>query len=194
MMLKKIIKIIRNIICLVGLICLSPLLIIAGLIIIIEDGFPVFFVQERIGLNKNIFNMIKIRTLRKNTPNIGTHELKESNMLKNGKWIRKLKLDEFPQLINVLKGDINLVGPRPGLLTQEELTQERSQRDIYRIKPGITGLAQILGYDMSDPKKLAEVDKIYVDNSNWILDLKIILATIFPPLRETIKTEFINDI
>ena len=194
MMLKKIIKIIRNIICLVGLICLSPLLIIAGLIIIIEDGFPVFFVQERIGLNKNIFNMIKIRTLRKNTPNIGTHELKESNMLKNGKWIRKLKLDEFPQLINVLKGDINLVGPRPGLLTQEELTQERSQRDIYRIKPGITGLAQILGYDMSDPKKLAKVDKIYVDNSDWILDLKIILATIFPPLRETIKTEFINDI
>ncbi len=190
MMLKKIIKIIRNIICLVGLICLSPLLIIAGLIIIIEDGFPVFFVQERIGLNKNIFNMIKIRTLRKNTPNIGTHELKESNMLKNGKWIRKLKLDEFPQLINVLKGDINLVGPRPGLLTQEELTQERSQRDIYRIKPGITGLAQILGYDMSDPKKLAEIDEAYIINKSFISDFNIIVGTFLNYPKRNLKKKF----
>ena len=190
MMLKKIIKIIRNIICLVGLICLSPLLIIAGLIIIIEDGFPVFFVQERIGLNKHIFNMIKIRTLRKNTPNIGTHELKESNMLKNGKWIRKLKLDEFPQLINVLKGDINLVGPRPGLLTQGELTQERSQRDIYRIKPGITGLAQILGYDMSDPKKLAEIDEAYIINKSFISDFNIIVGTFLNYPKRNLKKKF----
>ena len=134
--------------------------------------------------------MIKIRTLRKNTPNIGTHELKESNMLKNGKWIRKLKLDEFPQLINVLKGDINLVGPRPGLLTQEELTQERSQRDIYRIKPGITGLAQILGYDMSDPKKLAEIDEAYIINKSFISDFNIIVGTFLNYPKRNLKKKF----
>ncbi len=134
--------------------------------------------------------MIKIRTLRKNTPNIGTHELKESNMLKNGKWIRKLKLDEFPQLINVLKGDINLVGPRPGLLTQEELTQERTQRDIYRIKPGITGLAQILGYDMSDPKKLAEIDEAYIINKSFISDFNIIVGTFLNYPKRNLKKKF----
>ena len=134
--------------------------------------------------------MIKIRTLRKNTPNIGTHELKESNMLKNGKWIRKLKLDEFPQLINVLKGDINLVGPRPGLLTQGELTQERSQRDIYRIKPGITGLAQILGYDMSDPKKLAEIDEAYIINKSFISDFNIIVGTFLNYPKRNLKKKF----
>ena len=75
-----------------------------------------------------------------------------------------------------------------------ELKLEREKLNIFKIKPGISGLAQISGYDMSDPKKLAKVDKIYVDNSDWILDLKIILATIFPPLRESIKTKFINDI
>ena len=177
MMLKKIIKLIRNIVCLVGLICVSPLLIIAGLIIVIEDGFPAFFVQERIGLDKNTFKIIKIRTLKKNTPNIGTHELKNSNMLKNGSWIRKIKLDEFPQLINVLKGELNLVGPRPGLVSQEKLLEERSLKNIYTVRPGITGLAQILGYDMSDPKKLAEIDEAYIINKSIFLDFLIIIGT-----------------
>ena len=189
-MLKKIIKLIRNIVCLVGLICVSPLLIIAGLIIVIEDGFPAFFVQERIGLDKNTFKIIKIRTLKKNTPNIGTHELKNSNMLKNGSWIRKIKLDEFPQLINVLKGELNLVGPRPGLVSQEKLLGERSLKNIFTVRPGITGLAQILGYDMSDPKKLAEIDEAYIINKSIFLDFLIIMGTFLNFPKKSIKKRF----
>ena len=187
MMLKKIIKLIRNIVCLVGLISVSPLIILAGAFIVIEDGFPIFFSQERIGLKKKTFKIIKIRTLKKNTPNIGTHELKNSNMLKNSKWIRKTKLDEFPQLINVLKGDLNLVGPRPGLVTQKILLEERSLKNIYLVKPGITGLAQILGYDMSDPKKLAEIDEAYIINRTFILDFLIIVGTFFNFPKQNIK-------
>ena len=186
-MLKKIIKLIRNIVCLVGLISVSPLIILAGAFIVIEDGFPIFFSQERIGLKKKTFKIIKIRTLKKNTPNIGTHELKNSNMLKNSKWIRKTKLDEFPQLINVLKGDLNLVGPRPGLVTQKILLEERSLKNIYLVKPGITGLAQILGYDMSDPKKLAEIDEAYIINRTFILDFLIIVGTFFNFPKQNIK-------
>ena len=187
MMLKKIIKLIRNIVCLVGLISVSPLIILAGAFIVIEDGFPIFFSQERIGLKKKTFKIIKIRTLKKNTPNIGTHELKNSNMLKNSKWIRKTKLDEFPQLINVLRGDLNLVGPRPGLVTQKILLEERSLKNIYLVKPGITGLAQILGYDMSDPKKLAEIDEAYIINRTFILDFLIIVGTFFNFPKQNIK-------
>tara|TARA_Y100000992_G_C21252387_1_gene486574 strand:+ start:308 stop:889 length:582 start_codon:yes stop_codon:yes gene_type:complete len=187
MMLKKIIKLIRNIVCLVGLISVSPLIILAGAFIVIEDGFPIFFSQERIGLKKKTFKIIKIRTLKKNTPNIGTHELKNSNMLKNSKWIRKTKLDEFPQLINVLKGDLNLVGPRPGLVTQKILLEERSLKNIYLVKPGITGLAQILGYDMSGPKKLAEIDEAYIINRTFILDFLIIVGTFFNFPKQNIK-------
>ena len=190
MMLKKIIKLIRNIVCLVGLICVSPLLIIAGLVIVFEDGFPAFFVQERIGLDKNTFKIIKIRTLKKNTPNIGTHELKNSNMHKNGSWIRKIKLDEFPQLINVLKGELNLVGPRPGLVSQEKLLEERSLKNIFTVRPGITGLAQILGYDMSDPKKLAEIDEAYIINKSIFLDFLIIMGTFLNFPKKSIKKRF----
>lgn len=186
-MLKKIIKLIRNIVCLLGLISISPLIILAGAFIVIEDGFPIFFSQERIGLKKKTFKIIKIRTLKKNTPNIGTHELKNSNMLKNSKWIRKTKLDEFPQLINVLKGDLNLVGPRPGLVTQKILLEERSLKNIFLVKPGITGLAQILGYDMSDPKKLAEIDEAYIINRTFILDFLIIVGTFFNFPKQNIK-------
>ena len=190
MMLKKIIKLIRNIVCLLGLISISPLIILAGAFIVIEDGFPIFFSQERIGLKKKTFKIIKIRTLKKNTPNIGTHELKNSNMLKNSKWIRKTKLDEFPQLINVLKGDLNLVGPRPGLVTQKILLEERSLKNIFLVKPGITGLAQILGYDMSDPKKLAEIDETYIINKSFRLDFSIILGTFFNFPKQKLKKKY----
>jgi len=190
MMLKKIIKLFRNVVCLIGLISISPLIIIAGTIIIVEDGFPIFFIQERVGLDKVSFNIIKIRTLKKNTPNIATHELKDSNMLKNGKWIRKIKLDEFPQLINVLKGELNIVGPRPGLVTQEKLLKERSLKNIFMVKPGITGLAQILGYDMSDPKKLAEIDEAYIINRSIALDFLIIAGTFFNFPKQNLKKRF----
>tara|TARA_B100001093_G_scaffold515883_1_gene593279 strand:- start:168 stop:746 length:579 start_codon:yes stop_codon:yes gene_type:complete len=186
---KIIIKPIRNIICLIGLIFISPLLVLIGLLVYVEDGSPIFFIQERIGRNKEVFRIIKIRTLKNNAPNTGTHKLKKAHILGNGKWIRKFKLDEFPQLINVLKGDINLVGPRPGLISQDELYNERLKKNIYTIKPGITGLAQILGYDMSNPKKLAEIDEIYINNKNIYLNILVILGTFFNAPRIQLKSK-----
>tara|TARA_S200000501_G_scaffold358356_1_gene383027 strand:- start:1797 stop:2372 length:576 start_codon:yes stop_codon:yes gene_type:complete len=177
MILKKIFRNMRNFICAIGLIIISPFLFFAALMIIIEDGMPVFFIQERVGKNNAIFKIIKIRTLKREAPNTGTHQLDNKYQLKCGKLFRKIKLDEFPQLINVLLGDINLIGPRPGLISQTELTEFRSAKGIYEVKPGITGLSQILGYDMSDPLKLAEVDKLYIENKSIYIDFLILLGT-----------------
>jgi len=154
-----------------------PLLLMSALIIIGEDGLPFLFTQKRIGKNLLIFKIFKIRTLKVSSPNIGTDKLDDSYRLLSGSIIRKIKLDEFPQLINVLRGDINLIGPRPGLPEQIELKDARLLKDVYKIKPGITGLAQVLGIDMSDPIKLSEVDKIYIDNQSFRLDLLILIST-----------------
>tara|TARA_Y100000748_G_scaffold129809_2_gene108766 strand:+ start:3655 stop:4212 length:558 start_codon:yes stop_codon:yes gene_type:complete len=177
----------RNFICIVGLFIISPFLFLAVLMVIIEDGLPIFFIQERIGKNEAIFSIIKLRTLKRNTPNTATHQLDQKHKLLCGNIIRKIKLDEFPQLINVLKGDINLIGPRPGLPSQFELTNERLLKEIYAIKPGITGLAQVLGYDMSNPLKLAKVDKIYIENKSMQLDLMILLGTFFKYPRHYLR-------
>ena len=177
MLLNKFIKLIRNIICVMGLLLMLHLLLISALIIIVEDGLPFLFTQKRIGKNLLIFKIFKIRTLKVSSPNTGTHELDNSYRLWSGAIIRKIKLDEFPQLVNVLMGDINLIGPRPGLPEQIELRDARLLKDVYKIKPGITGLAQVLGYDMSDPIKLSEVDKIYIDNQSFVLDLLILTST-----------------
>jgi len=138
---------------------------------------PAIFIQERVGFQKKIFRMFKVRTMKKNTLQAGTHYINQSQVLKSGKIIRKFKLDEFLQLINVLKGDINLVGPRPSLENQTELVLQRNNYGIYSIKPGITGLSQVCGYDMSDPKKLAYVDSIYLRHQSFILDFKILIST-----------------
>ena len=177
MLLKKLSIMIRDFICLVGLLSIAPVLFIAAIAIFIEDGMPIFFVQERIGKNKLIFKILKIRTLKLEAPSIGTHELDQKYMLKSGKLIRKIKLDEFPQLINVLKGEINLVGPRPGLVSQVNLMECREAKRIYDVKPGITGLSQVLGYDMSNPKKLAEIDKIYIEKKSVLIDFLILAST-----------------
>ena len=177
MFLKKLIKIIRNSICIVGLILISPFLLLAACMIAIEDGMPIFFIQRRLGKNQKIFKIIKIRTLKKGAPQTGTHQLNRKFKLMSGNIIRKIKLDEFPQLINVLRGEINLIGPRPGLPNQVELANARLSKNVFRIKPGITGLGQILGHDMSDPQKLAEIDKIYIDNRSLKVNLLILIGT-----------------
>ena len=174
---KKLIKLVRNLICVVGFVFISPFLFLAALGLLLEDGLPILFVQDRIGKNKKIFKIIKIRTLKTSTPQTGTHELKPEHRLKVGIIIRKIKLDEFPQLLNVIKGDLNLVGPRPGLPNQELLLGFRSERKVFNIKPGITGLAQVMGYDMSNPRELSEVDKLYVQNKSLKMDALILLAT-----------------
>lgn len=179
----------RNIICLAVLMLMLPIMVFASLLIFVEDGLPIFFRQERLGKNKKIFTIYKIRTMKNDTPQLGTHAVSKNFLLTIGKFVRKIKLDEFPQLINVIIGDINLVGPRPGLVTQEILSSERNKKNIFKIKPGITGLAQILGYDMSNPKKLSEVDLIYVKNKSKYVDLMILLGTFFSKYRNQIASK-----
>jgi O-antigen biosynthesis protein WbqP len=179
----------RNIICFAVLVLMLPVMAFASLLIFFEDGLPIFFTQERLGKNKKIFTIYKIRTMKNDAPQLGTHAVSKSFLLKIGKLIRKIKLDEFPQLINVIIGDINLVGPRPGLVTQKILLSERERKNIFKINPGITGLAQILGYDMSNPKKLSEVDLIYMKNKSKYVDFMILLGTFFSKYRNQIASK-----
>ena len=179
----------RNIICLAALIIMLPIMVFASLLIFVEDGLPIFFRQERLGKNKKIFTIYKIRTMKNDAPQLGTHAVSKNFLLKIGKFIRKIKLDEFPQLINVIIGDINLVGPRPGLVTQEILSSERDKRNIFNLKPGITGLAQLLGYDMSNPKKLSEIDMIYMKKKSKYVDFMILLGTFFSKYRNQVASK-----
>ena len=185
-----IISALRNIICIIGLLLIMPIICIASFAVFLEDGFPFFFKQKRIGLNQKIFTIYKVRTLKKNAPQVGTHELKNDFQLKTGRIIRKFKLDEFPQLFNVLRGDINLIGPRPGLTSQTKLEDVRSLNGIHKIKPGITGLAQILGYDMSNPQTLAEIDLIYINNKSLKIDMLILIGTFVNMPRNYLKNKF----
>tara|TARA_B100000963_G_scaffold350154_1_gene360055 strand:- start:2789 stop:3379 length:591 start_codon:yes stop_codon:yes gene_type:complete len=175
---------------LIGLILLLPIIFISMLLVIIEDGFPGLFIQKRLGKNKKIIKIFKIRTMKNATPDLGTHEINNSNILKTSKFIRNFKIDELPQVINYVIGDINLVGPRPGLPNQYELKKYREKEEIFNIAPGITGLSQILGYDMSNPKLLSKIDRLYIENKSLRLDLMIFLATFLPFLRKKIKIFF----
>jgi lipopolysaccharide/colanic/teichoic acid biosynthesis glycosyltransferase len=131
--------------------------------------------------------------MQKNTPEVGTHLAEQEFKLRTGAFLRKSKLDEFPQLINVIKGDINLVGPRPCLVErQTELRNARSEKNIFDVKPGITGLAQVLNYDMSNPVKLAEIDSIYMKNQSLKMNVIILMATFFNYPRRYLRTKFIK--
>ena len=179
---------------LLGLILLSPLLLISIFFILIEDGFPVFFIQKRLGINKKVFNLYKIRSMYKDAPNLGTHEVSNVHYLKIGSILRKLKIDELPQVVNYLKGDINLIGPRPGLPNQYELTKYRDENNIFAIVPGISGLSQILDFDMSNPRLLAKVDLLYIRDKSIKLDLLIFVATFFKPFRKKLLGKYQNEI
>jgi len=179
---------------LLGLILLTPLLLISIFFIFIEDGFPVFFIQKRLGINKKVFNLYKIRSMYKDAPNLGTHEVSNVHYLKIGSILRKLKIDELPQVVNYLKGDINLIGPRPGLPNQYELTKYRDENNIFAIVPGISGLSQILDFDMSNPRLLAKVDLLYIRDKSIELDLLIFVATFFKPFRKKLLDKYQDEI
>lgn len=177
-----------------AMVALSPIIIISIILILIEDGRPAIFVQERLGKNKKIIKIYKIRTMKNLTPNLGTHEINLSNHLKVGVYLRKFKIDELPQLINYIKGDVQLVGPRPCLPNQKELVNLREKNQIFDINPGITGLAQVLGYDMSDPRSLLQIEKIYVDKKTLKLDLLIFFSTFFNYFKNKINNNLKEDI
>ena len=140
-----------------GLLFGFPILLIIFLIGLFDTGSPLF-VQERVGRGKRPFKLVKFRTMSKDTASVASHLASSASITKFGGILRRTKLDELPQLWNVLRGDMSLVGPRPNLYNQEELIEERDNLAVYSVRPGITGLAQIKDIDMSTPELLAQTD------------------------------------
>jgi O-antigen biosynthesis protein WbqP len=160
-------------------IILSPLFLIVALAILIEDGFPVFFTQRRVGINYTFFYIYKFRSMKKNTPNVATHLLTNPGqyLLKIGKFIRKTSLDELPNLINIIKGEMVFVGPRPALYNQDDLMALRVATGVDKLKPGITGWAQINGRDDISIEKKVQLEQEYLQTRSILLDIEIIIKT-----------------
>ena len=167
---------------LLGLILLSPLFLLIIILIKIDSKGPILFKQKRVGRHKKHFNILKFRTMRIDTPkDTPTHLLKnpEQWITKMGKFLRKTSLDELPQIMNILKGDMSIIGPRPALWNQYELIEERDKWDCHKIYPGLTGYAQIHGRDELPIVEKAKLDGYYVKNMGLWLDIKIFFGTIF---------------
>ena len=162
----------------IGLIILSPVLIVLMIIGYFDTGSPIFR-QERVGKDKQPFRLMKFRSMQLNAPSVATHLANASSITPCGSFLRKSKLDELPQLWNVFVGDMSLVGPRPNLFNQEELIHERDSRGVYAVRPGITGLAQINKIDMSTPQLLAETDAKMIQELNTLGYFNYIFLTVF---------------
>lgn len=162
---------------LVGLVILSPIFLIIVVVGYFDTGSPLFR-QERVGKNKQPFQLLKFRSMNINTQSVATHLANASEVTPWGSFLRRSKLDELPQLVNVLKGEMSLVGPRPNLFNQEELIQERDQRGVYQVVPGITGWSQINKIDMSTPQLLAETDAVMVHDLTLTKYFRYILLTV----------------
>jgi len=163
---------------------LSPFFLIVSLIIYIDAGFPALYKQKRIGINNSRFLVYKFRTMKKGIPDIPTHLVKDPRQYytRSGSLLRKLSIDELPQLINIIKGDMVFVGPRPALHNQDDLAELRNKVGVHELIPGVTGWAQVNGRDdLSLPVKV-EYDEYYLKNKSFLLDLKIILLTILKVL------------
>lgn len=161
------------------LVVFCPLFLFVSCAILIEDGYPFFFKQKRVGINYSFFNIYKFRSMKKNTPNLATHLLvnPDQYLLKIGKFIRKYSLDELPNLINIIKGEMVFVGPRPALYNQEDLMAQRVATGVYKLKPGITGWAQINGRDELSIEKKILLDQEYLNKKSLLFDFKIIIKT-----------------
>jgi O-antigen biosynthesis protein WbqP len=161
------------------IILFSPIFLIVALFIIIEDGFPVLFSQKRVGINYTFFSIYKFRSMKRNTPNVATHLLTnpEQYLLKIGKFIRKTSLDELPNLINIIKGEMVFVGPRPALFNQDDLMALRVESGVDKLKPGITGWAQINGRDEISIQEKVLLENQYLQKKSIFFDLYIIIKT-----------------
>ena len=157
----------------------SPLFLILALAIFIEDGLPIFFTQKRVGINYTFFRIYKFRSMKKNTPNVATHLLSNPSqyLLKIGGLLRKLSLDELPNLINIIKGEMVFVGPRPALYNQDDLMTLRVSTGVDKLKPGITGWAQINGRDDISIEKKVQLEKEYLNKKSFLFDIEIIIKT-----------------
>lgn len=160
-----------------GLILACPLMLIIFIIGLFDTGSPLFR-QERVGQFRNPFVILKFRTMARDTPGVATHLADARAVTRFGIFMRRYKVDELPQLWNVLKGEMSLVGPRPCLFNQEELIAEREKRGVLEARPGITGLAQISGIDMSTPKLLAETDAEMLRGLNFTAYFRYLVMTV----------------
>ena len=192
---KKYIKIKRVIdftLALIGLIVLAPVLVGLILAIKLDSPGPVFFKQKRIGIHKTYFDILKFRTMKADTPNdVPTHMLMnpEQYITSVGKFLRKTSLDELPQLINILKGDMSIVGPRPALWNQDDLLEERDRYGANDVMPGLTGWAQINGRDELEISEKAKFDGEYVQQLGFVMDLKCFFGTI----KVLVKSEGVSE-
>ena len=147
--------------------------------ILIEDGKPIFFKQKRVGIKYTFFNIYKFRSMKKNTPNVATHLLTnpEHYLLKIGAFIRKSSLDELPNLINIIRGEMVFVGPRPALYNQDDLMKLRVATGVDKLKPGITGWAQINGRDDISIEQKVQLEQEYLNKRSVFFDIEIMLKT-----------------
>lgn len=164
---------------LIALILLCPLLLLVSLMIFVDDGSPVIFKQSRVGKDNQLFNIYKFRTMKRDTVNVASAELENPDacITKTGRFLRKSSLDELPQLVNILKGDMSFVGPRPLIPEESEIRELRAKYNVYSVRPGMTGLAQINGRDTITDEEKAAYDKQYVESRSFFGDIGIIIRT-----------------
>ena len=160
-----------------GLLFGAPILLVLTAIGLFDTGSPIFR-QERVGRDKKPFTLVKFRTMKVDTASVASHLASSSSITPFGHFLRRTKLDELPQLWNVLKGEMSLVGPRPGLFNQEELTEARQRHGVFSVRPGITGLSQVNEIDMSTPELLAETDAKMITEMSLMNYFKFIFQTV----------------
>jgi len=179
------------VISIVILVLLSPILLIVGVLIKLNSKGPVLFTQMRIGKGNELFKFYKFRSMQVGTPNVATDKLDntKSYITSIGKVLRKTSIDELPQLLNTLKGDMTFVGPRPALYNQKILKDMRTKVGVHKLLPGVTGWAQINGRDDNDDRMKTEYDLYYLKNKSFLLDIKILFSTVF----KVLKAEGVND-
>jgi O-antigen biosynthesis protein WbqP len=162
-----------------GLVAAAPIILCCALVIRLSSPGPAIFRQTRVGLHEKPFTCLKLRSMYTDTRDAPSHETGASAVTKVGHFLRRTKLDELPQLWNILVGEMSFVGPRPCLPSQTELIVARREFGLYAIRPGITGVAQVAGIDMSDPQHLAQADAAYLRDMSLSTDLRLIAATLF---------------
>lgn len=182
----KIKRLIDIILSLLGLVILSPIFIILIIAIRLDSPGPILFKQKRVGIHKSHFHILKFRTMRIDTPkDTPTHLLENPDqwITKLGKFLRKTSLDELPQIINILKGEMSIIGPRPALWNQYDLIEERDRYGANNIRPGLTGWAQINGRDELEIHEKARLDGEYAEKIGFLMDARCFFRTIFSVLR-----------
>lgn len=177
-------RVLDFLISLFALIILSPLFLIVSVGVLISDGSPVFFRQKRVGKNNELFEIYKFRTMKRGTENVASNDLSDADVkiTRFGKILRATSIDELPQLLNILNGSMSLIGPRPLIPEETRIRELREKYNVYSVRPGITGWAQVNGRDNVSAEKKALLDKEYVEKQSLMLDIKIFFMTIYQVL------------